>query len=83
MKKILINGKGSYIGTAFKEYMNEFPNDYQVEELDMIDNLWKEHDFSMYDVVSHVAEIVHMKEKRKNENLGLIANCFGDLVYEG
>lgn len=80
MKKILITGKGSYIGTAFKEYMNEFPNDYQVEELDMIDNLWKEHDFSKYDVVFHVAGLAHSTPDESQRELYYRVNT--DLTYE-
>ena len=51
MKNILITGKGSYIGTHFKEYMKQWPDQYQVDELDMMDPAWEDHDFSKYDVV--------------------------------
>ena len=59
MKKILITGKGSYIGTHFKQYLEQWPDKYQVEELDMMDSAWKSFDFSNYDAVYHVAGLAH------------------------
>ena len=45
MKKILVTGKGSYIGTHFIEELSKYPKDYQVDELEMRDDDWKQHDF--------------------------------------
>ena len=60
MKKILITGAGSYIGTSFENYINtNFPDKYTVDTVDMIGNGWKEKDFSPYDAVFHVAGIHH------------------------
>ncbi len=59
MKKILITGAGSYIGTSFEEYMKQWPDEYQVDTLDMIGDGWKKFDFSGYDTVYHVAGIAH------------------------
>lgn len=60
MKKILITGAGSYIGTSFERYIKEnFPDRYSVDTVDMIDGTWREKDFSPYDVVYHVAGIAH------------------------
>ena len=57
MIRILITGKGSYIGTHFMNYLKEnFPSQYEVDELDMMGDAWKSYDFSKYDVVYHVAE---------------------------
>lgn len=69
MKRIVITGKGSYIGSNFKKYMEQYSSEYQVDELDMMDESWKEYDFSKYDVVYHVAGIAHMKEIKENEEL--------------
>lgn len=80
MKKVLITGKGSYIGTHFKEEFLKYPSVYEVKELDMIDESWKQHDFSQYDVVYHVAGIAHMKEVKENEQLYYKVNR--DLVVE-
>lgn len=71
MKKILITGAGSYIGTSFEEYMKKWPDKYQVDTLDMIGDGWMKYDFSGYDSVYHVAGIAHSdngkisKEKAK------------------
>lgn len=69
MKRILITGKDSYIGTSFKKYLEQYPDDYYVEELDVRDDSWKEFDFSPFDVVYHVAGIAHKKEVKENEQL--------------
>lgn len=59
MKKVLITGANSYIGTSFEKYMKQFPNDCQIDTVDMIDGTWREKSFSGYDVVYHVAGIAH------------------------
>lgn len=59
MKKILITGANSYIGTSFEKYMAQWPEKYQVDTIDMIDGTWREIDFSQYDCVYHVAGIAH------------------------
>ena len=69
MKRVLITGKGSYIGSHFRDYLKEFPNDYYVEELDVRDDSWKQFDFSKFDVVYHVAGIAHIKETKENASL--------------
>ena len=60
MKKILITGANSYIGTSFEKYIKDnFPNDYEIDTVDMIDGSWREKNFSDYDSVFHVAGIAH------------------------
>ncbi|KAF1303527.1 NAD-dependent epimerase/dehydratase family protein [Enterococcus sp. JM9B] len=67
MKRILITGANSYIGTSFETYMQQFGDDYQIDTIDLKDGSWKEKDFSGYDSIIHLAAIVHVKEK--NEEL--------------
>jgi UDP-glucose 4-epimerase len=70
MKKILITGANSYIGTSFEKYIKDnYPNDYAVDTVDMIDGSWREKDFSGYDSVFHVAGIAHQKETKENTPL--------------
>lgn len=69
MKKILITGANSYIGTSFEKYMAQWPEKYQVDTVDMIDGTWREKDFSGYDTVFHVAGIAHQKETQENAEL--------------
>ena len=58
-KNILITGANSYIGESVEKWLKEKNENYHVETLDMLDSKWKEHDFSKYDVVYHVAGIAH------------------------
>ena len=66
MKNILITGTNSYIGTSFENWLEREPSKYKVETLNMRDRSWKTEDFSRFDVVFHVAGIVHTKETKKN-----------------
>lgn len=67
MKKILITGADSYIGMSFETYVKEnYPYDYQIDTVDMIDGTWRDKDFSSYDAVFHVAGIAHQKETKEN-----------------
>ena len=59
MKKILITGAGSYVGTAVERYLAQWPDRYRVDTLDMLSDSWKKADFSGYDSVYHVAGIAH------------------------
>ena len=47
MKKILITGAGSYIGTSVKNWLSQFPDKYQTDELDMQDSSWHAWEFSI------------------------------------
>lgn len=59
-KKVLITGAGSYIGETFRSYAeNHYGNNFCIDAVDMIDPAWKEMDFSIYDIVYHVAGIAH------------------------
>lgn len=69
MKKILITGANSYIGTSFEKYMSQWPEQYQVDTVDMIDGSWREKSFSGYDTVFHVAGIAHIRETEENAHL--------------
>lgn len=71
MKRILITGANSYIGTSFANYLSTFPGEYQVDTVDMIDGGWKDSSFEGYDTVFHVAGIAHadtgaISDDRKN-----------------
>lgn len=80
MKRILITGKNSYIGSRFEEWLAKYPNKYEVDAISLRDESWKEKDFSEYDVVYHVAGIAHRKETKKNRELYYAVNR--DLAYE-
>lgn len=80
MKKILITGANSYIGTSLERWLSKEPEKYTVDTVDMIGDSWKQKDFSGYDVVFHVAGIAHVKETKKNKELYYKVNR--DLSYE-
>ncbi|MGP4074855.1 NAD-dependent epimerase/dehydratase family protein [Halobacillus sp. K22] len=67
MKKILITGANSYIGTSFKTWVLQFPDNYSVETISLRDDSWKDHSFKEYDVVFHTAAIVHVKEDNTDQ----------------
>ncbi|QIK51236.1 NAD-dependent epimerase/dehydratase family protein [Jeotgalibaca porci] len=69
MKKILITGKNSYIGTSFEKWVADNPEEYQVDSVGTKNGEWKEKDFSQYDVVFHVAGIAHVSSDPKMEDL--------------
>lgn len=80
MKKILITGKNSYVGNSFEKWLENYPGKYEVDKISLRDESWKEHDFSVYDSVLHVAGIAHRKETKENEQLYYKVNR--DLAYE-
>ena len=84
MKKILITGANSYIGTSFEKYIKEnFADQYQVDTIDMIDTSWREKSFAEYDVVYHVAGIAHSDSgKISVEKEKLYRNVNTDLTVE-
>ncbi len=60
MKKVLITGANSYIGTSFESWVKEkYPKEFSVDTIDMEGEKWKEKSFEGYDVVFHVAGLAH------------------------
>lgn len=80
MKKVLITGENSYVGTSLEKRLLKDADKYKVATVNMKDNSWKEKDFSQYDVVFHVAGIAHIKETNENQSLYFKVNR--DLAYE-
>ena len=80
MKKILITGAGSYIGTSFEVYAKAREKDWQIDTLDMLDGSWRGRSFAGYDAVFHVAGIAHQKETAENAHLYYEINS--DLAIE-
>lgn len=68
MKKILITGKGSYLGQRLMAYLKDDAN-FSLYELDVQDDAWQAHDFSAYDSIFHVAGIVHRNQNEVGEEL--------------
>lgn len=60
MKKILITGANSYVGTSLKKWLGNSKDRYSIDSTSLRTDTWKEEDFSAYDVVFHVAGIAHV-----------------------
>lgn len=59
-RKVLITGAGSYIGETFRTYAFErYGDNFSIDVVDMLDPLWRNKDFSKYDIVYHLAGIAH------------------------
>lgn len=69
MKKILITGANSYIGTSFEKWIRRYPGEYMADTVDMIGNEWRKKSFGGYDVVFHVAGIAHVSSDPKMKDL--------------
>lgn len=80
MKRILITGKNSYVGTSLEKWLGNYPDRYSIDSISLRSDCWKEKDFSGYDVVFHVTGIAHIKETKENAHLYYEVNR--DLAYE-
>jgi UDP-glucose 4-epimerase len=59
MKRVLITGKGSYVGTYVANWLQRHSDEFEIEILDMLDEEWSHFDFHGFDSVYHVAGIAH------------------------
>lgn len=85
MKRILITGAGSYIGTSVEKWLNQpqFAGMYHTDTIDMRGEEWKKKNFLGYDTVLHVAGIAHAdigKATEEQKKLYYTVNC--DLAVE-
>lgn len=69
MKKVLITGSGSYIGTSVEKWLERVPGAYQIKTVDMKEESWREQSFAGYDTVFHVAGIAHVSADPKKKEL--------------
>lgn len=69
MKRVLITGANSYVGTNVEKWLLKDPDLFKVDTVSTLNDEWKKADFSQYDVVFHVAGIAHVDAKKKMEPL--------------
>lgn len=70
MKRVLITGKNSYIGTSFKEWVEKkYANEISVEFITLRDEGWEKVSFSGYDSILHTAGIAHVPTKDNKKEL--------------
>ena len=83
MKKVLITGEGSYIGTSFENWIKDHSDSIVTETVDMKALSWREKDFGRYDAVFHVAGIAHADVgKATEEQKALYYRVNTDLAVE-
>ena len=63
MKRVLITGANSFVGTNIEKWLLKTPEEFQVDTVDTMNEAWKQADFTKYDVVFHVAGIAHVDPK--------------------
>lgn len=63
MKHILITGAKSFVGTNVRNWLMREPESFVVDVVDTMNDVWKQADYSKYDVVFHVAGIAHVDPK--------------------
>jgi len=76
VKRVLIVGANSYIGTSFERYTRGWLG---VATASSLDNEWRSLDYSGFDCVVYVAGIAHQKQTKKNKDTYFLVNR--DLAY--
>ncbi|WP_414042238.1 NAD-dependent epimerase/dehydratase family protein [Macrococcus sp. EM39E] len=61
-KHVLITGSNGYVGSALNKYLLE--KSYTVDRLSVRNDEWKDADFSKYDILIHLAALVHNNEPK-------------------
>ena len=69
MKKVLITGANSFVGTSIEKWLMKTPEEFQVDTVDTMNGVWKTTDFTKYDAVFHVAGIAHVDPKPEMKSL--------------
>ena len=80
MKKVLITGANSYVGTNVENWLKKTPGEFCVDTVDTFNDNWKKADFTQYDAVFHVAGIAHVDANPSMEPLYRKVNT--DLTLE-
>ena len=88
MKRILITGAGSYIGTSVERYLQEYNaaqgrEMYRIDTISLLEESWKNYDFAPYDTIFHVAGTAHADVGNVSEETkDLYYRVNRDLAYE-
>ena len=67
VKKILITGANSFLGTSVENYLKKQSGEFIIDTVDMLDPTWRDRSFSGYDTVFHVAGLAHSDTKEIGE----------------
>lgn len=81
MKRVLITGASSYVGNAFKQWVEtKYADDLHVDTVGMKNGEWKEKSFEGYNAILHAAGIAHVSTDKSMEDLYYKVNT--DLTAE-
>lgn len=69
VKQVLITGTSSYIGNQLADWLKKSPEEYYITKKSVRNAKWREINFSLFDVVIHVAGIAHQDTKADQEDL--------------
>lgn len=69
VRKVLITGENSYIGNKLNSWLESDSKEYTIIKKSVRNNKWREIDFSVFDVIVHVAGIAHQNIKDDQETL--------------
>ncbi len=69
MKHILITGANSFVGANIEHWLMQDPDNFAVDTVDTMNDVWKQVDYSQYDAVFHVAGIAHVDPKPEMASL--------------
>lgn len=92
MKKVLITGADSYIGTGFEAWIRENCPELTADTISLRGDAWRKKDFGGYDAVFHVTGIAHadvgsVTEEQKAQyyriNTDLTAECAAKAKADG
>ncbi|GAB1772421.1 MULTISPECIES: NAD-dependent epimerase/dehydratase family protein [Priestia] len=75
MKKIIITGVNSYIGKNLADLLKDKFDQYEVKLMSVKNEEWEKQDFSKYDVIVHVAGIVHQKKNKVSQEQYIKVNA--------
>lgn len=64
MKRVLITGAHSYLGQSLRDYLSQWPEEFQVEMLSVRNDSWRQADFHGFDAIYHTAALVHMEQNK-------------------
>lgn len=63
MRRVLITGAGSFVGKSVEQWLLKEQDKFHVDTVDTMNDIWKQADFTKYDVIFHVAGIAHVDPK--------------------
>lgn len=70
VRTVLITGANSYVGNAFKRWVEErYADTIQADTVGMRNGGWKDKSFEGYDAILHVAGIAHVSTDKSMEDL--------------